>query len=105
LMRFPKLLLEATWQQCHLIERSQELPGGARGVRDRRPDKTISPAKLHVCPVLLIVWLCQSETVEATFSYSAASHCYTIIRLKEKRALGPIAEVPEMPHCSATKVP
>ena len=86
-------------------EKSRIINSCARGVRDRRPVKTISPAELHVCPVLLIGWLCQSEAVEATSSYSAASHCYTIIRVKEKRALGPIADVPEMPHCPAGKVP
>jgi hypothetical protein len=105
LMQFPKLLLDAIWNEAHLIERRQRLAGCARGVRDLRPVKTISPAELHVCSVLLVVCSCRSEGVEATSSYSAASHCYTIIRVKEKRALGPIADVPEMPHCPAGKVP
>ena len=56
-------------------------------MRDLRPVKTISPAELHVCPVLHIVWLCQLEAVEATSSYSAASHCYTIIRVKKRGLL------------------
>jgi hypothetical protein len=72
--------------------------------RDLPPVKTISCAEPHVCSILLTFYLCDAAAVKATSSYSAASHCYTINRVKEKRAHGPIAYVPEMPHSPAATV-
>src|SRR6478609_3945865 len=98
-MYFPRLLLE----QHGLSRRS--LISNSRHAKTLRSVKTMSFAGRHVCSILLTLCLWNARSAEATSSYSAASHCYTILRGKEKRALGPIADVPEMPHCPAATVP